>query len=219
MRWSPQLAYAVGLMTTDGSLSKDGRHFDFTSKDKEQIKTLMRCLDLSLLKIATKSAGPPHYSSAYRVQWGDVMLYDFLLNIGLMPNKTKQLSSLAIPDSYFFDFIRGHFDGDGSFYSYFDSRWRKSFMFYLHFISASPAHIRWMRESLERMLGVKGHITTAKGSAVMQLKFAKRETLLILEKMYPRSDVVCLKRKRLKIEEALRIVGESLPTARKKSAK
>lgn len=32
--WSPEIAYAVGLLTTDGSLSIDGRHIDFTSKDK-----------------------------------------------------------------------------------------------------------------------------------------------------------------------------------------
>lgn len=25
-RWSPEMAYAIGLLTTDGNLSKDGRH-------------------------------------------------------------------------------------------------------------------------------------------------------------------------------------------------
>ena len=37
--WSAELAYAVGLIATDGCLSKDKRHIDFTSKDKELIKT------------------------------------------------------------------------------------------------------------------------------------------------------------------------------------
>lgn len=34
VKWSPKIAYAVGLITTDGSLSKDGRHIDLTSKDR-----------------------------------------------------------------------------------------------------------------------------------------------------------------------------------------
>ncbi len=36
MKWTANLAYAVGLITTDGCLSKDGRHIDLTSKDLEQ---------------------------------------------------------------------------------------------------------------------------------------------------------------------------------------
>ena len=43
--WSSKLAYAIGLITTDGSLSKDGRHISFTSKDKEQVKNFKFCLD------------------------------------------------------------------------------------------------------------------------------------------------------------------------------
>lgn len=211
VRWSSELAYAIGLIVTDGSLSVDGRHLDFTSTDKEQIKTLMRCLDLSAQKIAKKKSGLPRHDLAYRVQWGDVVLYRFLLSIGLMPNKTKRLGTLSIPDEYFFDFLRGHYDGDGSFYSYFDPRWKNSFMFYVHFVSASPTHLNWLRGSLRRLLKVNGHITTASNSSVIQLKFAKRETLRILERLYPREGVACLKRKRLKIEHALRIVGKSLP--------
>lgn len=44
--WTPELAYAVGLITTDGSLSSDGRHIDFTSNDKELINTFKKCLNL-----------------------------------------------------------------------------------------------------------------------------------------------------------------------------
>ena len=37
IKWSPHFAYAVGLLTADGCLSKDGRHLDLTSKDRIQI--------------------------------------------------------------------------------------------------------------------------------------------------------------------------------------
>jgi hypothetical protein len=128
-----------------------------------------------------------------------------------MPNKTKTLSVINIPDKYFFDFLRGHHDGDGCFYSYFDPRWKNSFLFYLVFTSASRTHLLWLQGVMKRLLKVKGHITKNKQDTFYQLKYAKRETLLLLVHLYPRRNVVCLSRKRLKIERALRIVGVTLP--------
>ncbi|MHB8710328.1 MAG: LAGLIDADG family homing endonuclease [Minisyncoccota bacterium] len=215
--WSPELAYAIGLIATDGSLSTSGRHVNLTSKDRPQLKTFLKCIGRSDVRIAKKKGSYRPFITY--VQIGDVVLYRFLRSIGLTTNKTKSIGVLAIPDKYMFDFLRGHHDGDGSFYSYFDPRWRNSFMFYLQFISASPAHVYWIRETLERLLRVRGHITTSQNTSVVQLKYAKRETLLILKKLYPYPDVVCLKRKRLKIERALRIVGKSLPQPRRKAVK
>lgn len=206
--WSAELAYAVGLIATDGCLSSSGRHINLTSKDTEQLQNFMRCIGREI-KISTKKSSFVPKGITY-VQFGDVVLYDFLLSIGLTPHKTKTISKLAIPEEYFFDFLRGHHDGDGSFYSYYDPRWRSSFMFYLQFISASKTHVEWIRSELYRRLGVKGHITSSKGSCVIQLKYAKAESIKVLKKMYPRPDVICLSRKRLKIERALRIVGQSL---------
>ncbi|MDE3089655.1 MAG: hypothetical protein KGJ80_09790, partial [Chloroflexota bacterium] len=51
---------------------------------------------------------------AHRVQFGDVILYRWLLDIGLTPNKSKSIGVLDIPDEYFFNFLRGHLDGDGT---------------------------------------------------------------------------------------------------------
>lgn len=220
--WSPELAYAIGLIASDGCLSNDGRHLIFVSKDLEQIKNFKKCLGLEV-KIGIHRAGVRMKNRTYhRVQWGDVFFYNFLLGIGLMPNKSRILGKLAIPDKYFFDFLRGSFDGDGSFYSYFDPRWKSSFMYYLNFTSASPAHIDWLRETLHRLLGVKGHISKMGGEGkprnyIANLRFAKKESLLVMETMYSTSCEIHLSRKRLKIERALRIVGESLSV--KRSAK
>ena len=37
MQWNHDFAYAIGLITTDGNLSPDGRHINLTSKDEEII--------------------------------------------------------------------------------------------------------------------------------------------------------------------------------------
>lgn len=206
--WSADLAYATGLMATDGCLSSDGRHLDLTSKDREQLLNFMRCIRRPL-PISLKRT--PEGRSVSRVQFSDVTLYRFFLDAGLTPKKTHTIGPIAVPEKYFFDFLRGHYDGDGTFYSYYDPRWKNSFMFYLSFVSASRRHILWLRDMLERRIGVKGHITSAKGHAVVQLKYAKAETLIILKHLYPRKLSICLTRKRLKIAKVLRIVGLSLP--------
>ncbi len=44
--WTPNLAYAVGLIVTDGSLSSNGKNVIFTSQDIEQIGNIKLILNL-----------------------------------------------------------------------------------------------------------------------------------------------------------------------------
>lgn len=206
--WSANVAYAVGLLATDGCLSNDKRHIDLTSKDLEQLENFKKCLNV-VAPISFKKSGYTGKMTT-RIQFSDVGLYRFLQEIGFTPAKTKTINALKIPDEFFFDFLRGHHDGDGYFFSYWDPRWRSSFMFYLAFSSASKEHIMWIQQQLQNILSVKGHCTKQAIKSVYQLKYAKRESLKIIRKMYYDKNVVCLSRKRLKIEQGLSIVGELL---------
>lgn len=149
-------------------------------------------------------------NSIQRVQFGDVFFYRFLEEIGLMSNKSKVLGRIDVPQKFFWHFLRGSFDGDGTSYSYWDKRWKSSFMFYTEFVSASPAHILWIQDEIYKRVGVKGHITGDGRERTLQLKYAKADSLKVLRKLYPNRNVMCLKRKRLKIERILGTVGESL---------
>lgn len=201
LKWTPDLAYAIGLIVTDGSLSKDGRHIAFVSNDAEQLETFMQCLGIRV-KIGLKPSGFTKNKCTH-IQFGDTLFYKFLLQIGLMPNKSKIIGAVAIPDRFFFDFLRGHLDGDGSFYSYFDPRWKNSYMFYLSFLSASKKHIDWLRQTITRLASIHGHVTKAKNDAVYQLKFAKKETLILLKKIYYSDTIPALTRKKEKIFKAI----------------
>ena len=191
-KWSPNLAYAVGLLTTDGSLSKDRRHVDFTSKDIEQIQNLKTALNIRS-KIGQKKSGSGKIS--YRVQIGNVVFYNFLISIGLYPNKTKTLGVIKIPNEFFFDFLRGHFDGDGTFYAYKDNRWKNSHMHYMCFCSASKDHIKWIRVKINELLSIKGSLVKAKNNSAYQLKYAKKESSTLISHIYYNNQVICLKRK------------------------
>jgi hypothetical protein len=117
---------------------------------------------------------------------------------------------LDIPEEYFFDFLRGHFDGDGTFYSYSDPRWRSSYMFYTVFISASQKHVLWLRKKIFELIGVKGHLTKNGKTPIYEVRYAKAESLQLLPKLYYNREVVCLSRKRKKIEKALAVEGKRL---------
>jgi hypothetical protein len=77
IRWSPQLAYTVGLLTTDGSLSKDKRHIIFVSKNVSLIKTFKKILFLEN-KIGVRRSGYTGRKDCYHIQFGDVVLYKWL---------------------------------------------------------------------------------------------------------------------------------------------
>jgi len=44
--WSPETAYVVGLIATDGNLSGNGRRVSITSKDLDLLETVRACLGL-----------------------------------------------------------------------------------------------------------------------------------------------------------------------------
>lgn len=205
MRWTANLAYAIGLITTDGNLSKDGRHIVLVSKDIEQLENFAKCLNLKN-KISTHTSGYNRQGNYHHIQFGNVKLYRFLLKIGLTPNKSKTISSLKVPNKYFFDFLRGVLDGDGHTYSYWDPRWKSSFMLYAGFSSASINHLNWLNNMIENLLGFKGRIRIS--VRAHQLVFAKKASLRLLKKIYYKDNLICLSRKRFKIREALSIIQQ-----------
>ena len=209
IEWSPEFAYAIGLLVTDGCVYSNYKTVNLTSKDEEQIENFKRCLGVdnrAIMKGGSFSEGKQYF----HLQIGDVQFCTFLDTIGITPHKTKTIGVVDIPDEYFFDFLRGHHDGDGTFYSYWDPRWRSSYMFYTVFISASERHILWIREKIDELIGIKGHITKTGKTPMFALKYAKNESLILLREMYYNPDVVCLSRKRLKIEKALAVEGKRL---------
>lgn len=209
LEWSSNFAYAVGLIVSDGNLSPDGRHINFTSKEKELTELYQSALAIKA-SVTMKRRGDGEEKKYFAVQFSDVLFYNFLLSIGLTPRKSKTIKRILVPQEFFFDFLRGIFDGDGSTYSYYDKRWKSSFMFYTIFASASCNFIFWLQTQIANELGIFGHVTKSRNRTVLQLKYAKRESLILLRRMYKNKKLNSLSRKRLKIEVILSIIGESL---------
>ena len=218
--WTPQLAYTVGLLATDGNLSKDGRHIVLRSTDFQLVETFKECLNIS----ASIGCAPDLRNDGYQrkpmytLQAGMVQLYRWLLTIGLTPNKTHTLGALTIPDRYFNDFLRGHLDGDGSvttYKDYYNTRKNPKYIYdrlWLRFISVSEPHITWLRSRVFELTGSKGHLWVGQDQKrpntvpMYVLKFGKKDSIKLLNWMYHNPDVPCLERKRQKAEQFLALV-------------
>lgn len=203
IKWTPELAYIVGLITTDGSLSSDRRHIVFVSNDIQLIKLLKKTLGLTN-KIGARRSGYTGKKNCYHVQFGDVSFYKWLQKIGLTPNKTMNLGKLKIPDKLFFDFLRGHFDGDGTCYSYWDKRWPNSYMFYLKFYTASKDHVLWLKSKIKRLSKLNGSLDKTGKTPVYHLKYAKKEAKILFDKMYYKENLPYLDRKYKKLKSILK---------------
>lgn len=204
-KFNSLLAYAIGLLTTDGSLSKDGRHITLVSTDLPLLRAFKNCLPFST-KITNKLPGGFSKKRTYKIQFGNVQFYRWLLKIGLFPNKTYTISDLKIPDKYFRDFLRGHLDGDGDIQTYIDDYniyKNKRYAYrrlYTRFRSASEKHILWLRTVTQKLIGLRGHIIRSERTDRIvpqwSLRYAKKESLKLLIWLYRNPKAPCLQRKR-----------------------
>ncbi|MBI4674666.1 MAG: DeoR family transcriptional regulator [Chloroflexi bacterium] len=209
--WSPALAYAVGIIATDGNLSPDGRHLCIRSADYELLETVKECLGLDNQITKTRRLLSVYYS----LQWGDRAFYLWLESIGLMPAKSLILGALTLPDNFFPDFLRGVIDGDGCIRVYQD-RWNTfknpKYVYervYVTIASGSFPFLAWIQGQTTRLCGVKGAIIKrAKKlphyAQLWELKFAKKDSLTLLPWIYYGDDLPCLERKHIL---ALRALG------------
>jgi len=219
-KWNSNLAYIVGLITTDGNLSKDKRHIFFTTGDHQLMDTFKNCLGI---KNRVRSALERESSKkqTYRVSFGNRRFYVWLENIGLMPNKTYNLGKINVPKKYFRDFLRGHLDGDGSVFTYTDRYMEykgKRYTYqrlYTAFHSISFEHLKWLQTNIKEIIKIKGALAyyTKKDRKMKmwKLRFAKKDSLKLLSWLYYKPNLPCLYRKRKIAERFLKPLKNRWP--------
>jgi hypothetical protein len=105
--------------------------------------------------------------------WSDRRACDWLIRLGLTPAKSLTLGSVAVPDEYFADFLRGCIDGDGSIVTYVDryNTFKSPAYVYtrlfVSIVSATPRFVERLRAMIHRLRGLSGSLTVkrAAGSA------------------------------------------------------
>lgn len=207
----------MGLIATDGSLSKDGRHIILRSSDIDLLETFKRCLKLKD-KIGQSYNNGYAKKPSFRVQFSNVKFYRWLMTIGLFPAKTYTLGKIEVPDQFLRDFLRGHLDGDGSIYTYIDrynfyrGRNYVNQRVYVKFISASEVHIKWLFKKINSIIGIRCslqcHKSTSENRVPMwEIKFSKRESIKLLNWIYYKENLPCLLRKKELARRIIKFVG------------
>lgn len=198
------LWYIVGLITTDGNLSKDGRHISLTSKDRDLLVSVRKALLLKN-KIGRKARAKGKEKKYSVLQIGDKKFYKFLLNIGLTQRKSLTLGKLSIPDFYFPDFLRGVIDGDGNIHTWIHNS-NGNRQWALRIFSGSNKFTFWLKEMVESYFSTNGKIHISKRSNTKNplyiIKFGKFAAKLILEKVY-KDGVLALNRKAKRVKRCL----------------
>lgn len=200
VRWRSNFAYGIGLITSDGSLQNKRKRIFFSSKDLELMRLFKKSLGIRN-RICLYARGGEIDKKYFCVTFTDANFYNFLNSIGLHFNKSKTIKSVEVPDKFFADFLRGLFDGDGSFYLFKDKRWQNSFGFRMSFASASKTFLVWLKTSLTRLYQVKGFIKIGKG--VFILEYVKGDTRKLFKHMYYSSKTLYFSRKYAKINSTI----------------
>lgn len=205
IKWNSKFAYAIGLIATDGCLSKDGRHVDFTSKDEELVSKFKDCLNIKN-KIGIKYRGKDKYNRTtkyFRIQLGDTNFYEFLISIGLSQRKSKIMGPLDIQTNFFRDFLRGCIDGDGSigFFMHPESRLPQV---RVSLVSASERFLKWIKSEIAHACAIKRGWIYNSGD-VHVLCYAKVDSIKLLRFLYKDKNCVCLSRK---LDRAKSFMGE-----------
>ncbi len=169
----------VGLITTDGCLSSDGRHIDITSKDSQFLQAIKLATGIKN-KIGAKYNG--NNQRSFHIQVGNKNLYEFLLSIGLSRNKSLTLGALEIPNQYFVDFLRGVIDGDGCIRSWTHPT-NKREQWSLRIYSGSEEFVNWLSDTIAWLLEVFGKIHKS-GNNLWVLKYGKMAAREIAKHCY-----------------------------------
>ena len=112
--WSPDMAYVLGVLYTDGCIAQDLYRFTVAQKEPELLEKCLKLMESDAKIAFTKKRGIA--GAIYKFQINGKALIEDLLKLGLKPNKSLSLDFPEVPLSYVRHFIRGCWDGDGSVY-------------------------------------------------------------------------------------------------------
>ena len=181
------MAYVLGYFTADGNMimhKNGGCYIEFSSNDYELIERTKKYLK-SGHKI-TRRIRRHDLDPQYRIQIGSKDIFNDLLKLGLTPNKSKTIRLPKIPKEFFFDFVRGYFDGDGC--AYLGKHWAKDrkktrWIFNIRFSSGSLDFLHDLWKELKKH-GISGGYVYDKNGRGYELVFSWLRGINLCKFMY-----------------------------------
>lgn len=212
--WTAEMAYVLGFFAADGCLTvnrqRGNKYIEFVSTDLEIMEKIKFALRSSH-KISSRKRGQ-NWLVSYRLQIGSKVIYDSLVDLGFIPNKSKVLDFPEVPQAFLPHFIRGYFDGDGhcSFVVYQKKdRPRPARIVFSGFTSGSEKFLRELQSILKKYAGITGG-SLHFGSNSYRLTFGIANSRKLFNFMYSDSESsIYLLRKFIKFRDILDKWGRS----------
>jgi len=112
--WTPEMAYVLGLFATDGCVGGKDR-VNLTSTDLELVEKV-RSLIPTDHPIRTLPPRGVSRKIQYKLDISSAALVGTLEKLGIVPRKSLTLPFPEVPENCVRHYLRGCWDGDGSFY-------------------------------------------------------------------------------------------------------
>lgn len=116
--WSTGMAWVLGLLFADGNMEKSNPVFRLNQRSPDGLQKVLNLMRSSHMISAKDKMSYKGVISGkiYSFKVWNKKLYNDLLNLGLTPAKSTEMKFPDVPPKYMNHFIRGLYDGDGSFY-------------------------------------------------------------------------------------------------------
>lgn len=202
-RQSHNMAYILGLLASDGCVSKDTNHFyiDLQESDEEILYKIKEELSFN---------GPiQHYTNNKgckfsRLRVCSKIIKEDLAHYGITPKKTYTLMPPTfLEEQYYISYIRGYFDGDGCIYIN-----QEKYNYNWYICGARKEVLEWMQKILLNNYGIITSIQVsntklANGDSFYYLQVYKKETIAQIFKILYVQGSLFLERKHQKMKKLL----------------
>jgi len=183
-KWSPNMAYILGYIFADGCLLKTRYRLKISSCDKNHLKKILCVIKSNYPILLNRRADRkiPNYDSIVDSK----KVYFDLLKLGLIPRKSKVVKFPNIPKKYFFDFLRGYLDGDGSVYydrPHIDRGDNEFIRLNTCFTSGSYNFLNAVQRIISKRLNIPQQKLSQNRTA-FKLRYSTQDSLKLLEQVY-----------------------------------
>ncbi len=196
------MSYVLGFFCADGSMiiNPRGSHYiEFQNTEPGLLEKFRDCLN-SNHKIS-KNTKNKNWKPFYRMQIGSKEIFNDLLKLNISPKKKTRLQLPKIPNSYFPDFVRGYFDGDGNiWYGYQHKKGRKKATRVLlaRFTNGNKKFLTDLASQLTKRIKLSKTPSILFHSGAYRLSYSTNDSIKLYKFIYSRnSDLYFVRKKKV----------------------
>lgn len=207
-KWSHKMAYVLGFLYADGNItdavSSRTQYIGFANTEKEllvKIKSTLKSkhhIRSRPPQLIKHHDGKKYISrELFILRIGSRSMFDDLIHIGVVPNKSKIVSFPRVPSGCLGHFVRGYFDGDGCIHlerTKGKSKRELIKRMRIVFTSGSRKFLIGLRDAISKVIYINGGSIYYENRA-FRLVYATQESNLLCGLMYKNRGDLFLKRK------------------------